>query len=85
MKKNRVQGVIICLACLLITGLGLYICFVAHTIYPDRDPTRLLATSGRTTTSSWFVSLGCSFYPWHTENPEYNLVFPEVNFSNNSL
>ncbi len=49
---------------LLVIGAGLFIYFVAHTIYPDSPSTRvqnlnwLLKTFGKTTTASVFGIIG---------------------------
>ena len=41
MKNKRMEGVIIILCGLVCIGAGVFVYFVAHTIYPDSDSSRV--------------------------------------------
>ncbi|HRI23911.1 MAG TPA: hypothetical protein PLZ45_04515 [Ferruginibacter sp.] len=64
MKSDKFNGIAMIVTGLLVIGAGLFIYFVAHTIYPDSPSTRvqnlnwLLKTFGKTTTASVFGIIG---------------------------
>ncbi len=67
MQNKRITGWITLLMGLLITGMALYVYFVAHTIYPHSDSTRvqdfnrLLRIFGRTGTALMLGLIGLGF------------------------
>lgn len=66
-KVNKLKGeaILIILTGLIIIGCGLYIYFVAHTIYPNPESRRvkelnwLLRNFGRLPTAAFVVLIGC--------------------------
>lgn len=63
--NKKAEAAILILVGLIIIGAGLFIYFVAHTIYPDSASSRvqrlnwLLKNLGRVPTSLLFIVIGC--------------------------
>lgn len=64
MKSQKFNGIAMIVTGLVVIGAGLFIYFIAHTVYPDTPSTRvqnlnwLLKTFGKTTTASLFAIIG---------------------------
>ncbi len=64
MKSDKFNGVALIITGLVVIGAGLFVYFIAHTIYPASPSTRvqnlnwLLRTFGKTTTASIFGVIG---------------------------
>lgn len=70
MKSDKFNGGAMIVTGLLVIGAGLFIYFIAHTIYPDSPSTRvqnlnwLLKTFGKTTTASLIGIIGLLMIVW---------------------
>lgn len=64
MKSDKFNGMALIITGLVVIGAGLFVYYIAHTIYPDSESTRvqylnwLLKTFGKTTTASVFGIIG---------------------------
>jgi len=63
-KSDKFNGMALIITDLVVIGAGLFVYYIAHTIYPDSGSTRvqhlnwLLKTFGKTTTASVFGIIG---------------------------
>lgn len=68
-KNKKIHAALLILSGLIIIGCGLYVYFVAHTIYPHSGSSRvqdlnwLLRTFGKTGTAALFIFIG--FFPFY--------------------
>lgn len=70
MKNRKAEGIILIMLGTIIICSGLYVYFVAHTIYPNSSSSRvqdlnwLLKTFGKTGTAALFIFIGCLPVYW---------------------
>lgn len=64
MRSDKFNGIAMIVTGLVVMGVGIFVYFIAHTIYPDSPSTRvqnlnwLLKTFGKTATASVFGIIG---------------------------